>query len=60
MGLMCKEIFFFNYSTSAGLNFSSGGTSYAGFCFNAGVAILFFEAILFTIFGLYLDQVVPS
>jgi len=57
---MCKEIFFFNYSTDAGLNFSTAGNTYAGFSFGYGLLMLFMEALLFTIIGLYLDQVIPS
>jgi len=57
---MIKQVFFFNYQTAEGLNFSSANTPYLGYSFSGGMWMLLLDIVIYTILGLYLDQVVPS
>lgn len=55
-----KVIFFYNFQTDQGLNFTTGSIAYQGYSFNNGMIILAVSAVVWNLLGLYLDQVVPS
>lgn len=60
MGQCVKQIFFYNYNTRDGLNWSTLDKEYQNFSFRGGLAMMFFDLVFWAVLGLYLDQVVPS
>ncbi|KAL3658018.1 hypothetical protein V7S43_017060 [Phytophthora oleae] len=46
-------------STGVGISFASSGTVVNNFKFGSAVGMLFFDIILYTIVGLYLERVIP-
>lgn len=60
MNQCIKQIFFYNFNTSDGLNFSSMGVVYQGYSFSGGLLMLLFNLVFWVSLGLYCDQVVPS
>jgi len=60
MNQLTKQIFFYNFQTEVGLNFSTGSVVYQNYSFRGGMLMLLFDCIFWGLLGLYLDQVVPS
>ena len=60
MNQCIKQIFFYNFNTSDGLNFSSFSVVYQGYSFIGGLGMLLFNLVFWICLGLYCDQVVPS
>ena len=55
MNQCVKLIFFYNFNTTSGLRWSNFTLSYQGFSFSNGMLIMFFDFLLWTGLGLYLD-----
>jgi hypothetical protein len=54
-----KLLFLYNFRTE-GLTLGEGGQEFDGYSFTTGMIIILFDAIVFTIIGCYLDQVIPT
>lgn len=60
MALILRQIFFYNYFTAEGMNFSTGSVMYENYSVRAGMIMLVINVFLWLFIGLYFDQVIPS
>lgn len=55
---MIKLLFIFQFNTE-GLTFSEGSQVYETYSINGGLFMLYFMTLIYSLLGIYLDQVVP-
>mmetsp|Transcript_270 Transcript_270/g.475 ORF Transcript_270/g.475 Transcript_270/m.475 type:complete len:855 (-) Transcript_270:2340-4904(-) len=60
MNQILKQVFFFSFSTLDGLTFSTMSVVYQGYSFRNGLLMMILNVVLWTLLGIYMDQVIPS